>query len=151
MGNYNGLMQVISGLNLHVVQRLKLSWKSVSAKHMQVFAQMNDFMDPKCNWQNYRANLASKPLPLLPFQGLHLTDLTFIEEMPDKMPNGVINFEKMSQLGKIFQEVRRCQGALYNFEPIFEILKLIKEIKPMSEEQLWMSSKMCEPSLENPR
>ncbi len=108
-------------------------------------------MDPKCNWQNYRLVLAGRSLPLLPFQGLHLTDLTFIEEMPDRMPNGVINFEKMSQLGKVFQEIKRCQSVLYNLERVPVISECIKRLKPMSEDQLWMSSKLCEPAHETPR
>lgn len=114
LNNYNGLMvrlcgvctrvaanrillsqEMLSGLNMTPVQRLKLAWAGVEPRQMKLLDGLNKLMDPLSNWQVYRQTLKDTNPPCLPFMGLFLTDLTFIEENVSRLPNGFVNFDKV--------------------------------------------------------
>lgn len=77
------------------VQRLKLAWAGVEPRQMKLLDGLNKLMDPLSNWQVYRQTLKDTNPPCLPFMGLFLTDLTFIEENVSRLPNGFVNFDKV--------------------------------------------------------
>jgi Rap guanine nucleotide exchange factor 1 len=115
---------------------------------MAVFAELNSVMDTKLNFQNYRESLAAREPPVLPFQGVLLQDLTFIEENPDRTPSGAVNFEKMQMLGRLLGELKAYRRVRYRFTPVPVLAMFLLEVKPMSEDQLWTSSRMCEPTIQ---
>lgn len=86
---------MLSGLNMTPVQRLKLAWAGVEPRQMKLLDGLNKLMDPLSNWQVYRQTLKDTNPPCLPFMGLFLTDLTFIEENVSRLPNGFVNFDKV--------------------------------------------------------
>ena len=114
LSNYNGLMvrtplrsgitdtarpqEMLSGLNMTPVQRLKLAWAGVEPRYMKLLDNLNKLMDPLSNWQVYRQSLKDTNPPCLPFMGLFLTDLTFIEENASHLANGFVNFDKVRRV-----------------------------------------------------
>eukprot|EP01106_Pelomyxa_sp_JSP_P013882 TRINITY_DN4271_c0_g1_i1.p1 TRINITY_DN4271_c0_g1~~TRINITY_DN4271_c0_g1_i1.p1 ORF type:complete len:153 (-),score=64.77 TRINITY_DN4271_c0_g1_i1:144-566(-) len=78
------------------------------------------------NLKNYRLFLASDPVPIVPYLGMWLKDLTYIEESPDFTagkpqagssggggPGGgrvAINWEKMATVAALLARVRGCQA-----------------------------------------
>jgi len=151
LGNYNGVMEITSALNFSFIRRLKLAWKAVPSKLRKYAKQLDELMDQVGNYKNYRATLVKHTGPCVPFQGVYLTDLTFIEEKPDKLPNGHINFEKMNFIYKVFSDVKKFQAIPYNFVEVPTIQEFLKNpgvILP--DDQLWYHSKKCEPSIETP-
>ncbi len=79
-----------------------------------VLKRLDDTMDQAGSYRNYRLALAARPLPALPFQGVYLTDLTFIEEKHDRLHNGHINFEKMWSLHRVFLDIQRYQVCVFS-------------------------------------
>jgi len=145
INNFNSLMEVLSCLNIRPIARLKITWKQISPKHIQVLEELNELMKPLSNWANYRIALAECTPPFIPFQGVYLTDLTFIEENPTKQSPDIINFEKINMLGKIFVNIRRSQKEPYNFEPVPAIEEYISNMLPLNEDDIWDLSRKLEP------
>jgi len=132
MNNFNGLMGLLSGLNMNTVSRLRLSWSLVSESSKRSLEELNSLMDAMNNYKNYRSELSTlteswsgvgKSL-IIPFLGIFLRDITFIDDGNANMVGGLINFNKIELIGtilyniKLYQDVRckfKCKPLLYNF------------------------------------
>ena len=53
--------------------------------------------------------------PILPYIGLYLTDLTFIEDANKNILNDKINFSKCRKLAKVIREIQTDQQKPYEF------------------------------------
>jgi len=65
-------------------------------------------MKPEKNYLSYREKvqkLIYEKVPLVPYIGLILKDITFIDENADHLESGLINFEKVALLGNVVNEV----------------------------------------------
>ena len=76
MRNFNGVMEVIGGINMWAVTRLKQTWEQLPPRSHQIVEELNALMENKANYKNYRNALRSAPLPLMPYLGVYLRDLT---------------------------------------------------------------------------
>jgi hypothetical protein len=72
-------------------------------------------------------------------------DLTFIEENPDVVGSGLINFAKMRMISDQLLPLARLKTTPYNFTPIPEIQALLKNVKIVNDEVLYKQSKLNEP------
>jgi hypothetical protein len=77
---FNTLFEVVSGLQLQPIQRLRRSWAKISSRHSALFASLEALVDCKSNYAVYRARLHLERKPQLPYLGLYLRDLTLMEE-----------------------------------------------------------------------
>jgi son of sevenless-like protein len=139
--NYHGVMVVYSALNLGCVQTFEQTWKEVSGKHMATIKQIETLMDPSGNYKRYRETIKSSGTPLLPFQGVFLTDFTFVDEIPDRLENGMVNFEKMHIIANIFNQLVRFQKHPYNFEEVPYFTEFWKRTVVLSEAELYNAAK----------
>lgn len=80
LNNYNTLMAIVSGLNSSTISRLKKTWNTLSTKSKNIFDNLRSITDCSRNYAIYRSRLKENLPPCLPFLGLILTDITFIEE-----------------------------------------------------------------------
>lgn len=118
---------------------------------------MGSLLAPHLNYKNYRTCLENYPPPIIPIQGILLTDLTFLEENPDMIsaPNGVegeewINFSKMSLIGKIFWTVSVYQSRPFLFNEVPVIRQYLENPAIiLDEKELYLGSKNCEPMTRN--
>src|SRR3990167_5400366 len=71
MNNFNSLLEILSGINNYSVQRLKKTWKALPSKFREKFSEMEELMDNRLNYANYRKKLAecSKDASVLPYFG----------------------------------------------------------------------------------
>jgi RasGEF domain len=88
LGNFNGVMEILSSLHSAGVSRLKLSWANVSPRLMDSLARLDTLMSSQGNFANYRKALRTQPPPFIPYLGLWLTDLTFVDDSnPSFLPD----------------------------------------------------------------
>lgn len=103
-------MQIISGLSNCAVHRLEESWKYVADEKKSKFTELLKFFDSP---DACKTSMASASLPSIPFLGMYLTDLIFIEEagkMSTTMPNeslGMMNFAKNYKILKVISTIQR--------------------------------------------
>lgn len=79
MNNFSSLSSILAALNNSSVFRMKSTMAQVSDKYVKVFEALSEEMVPFRGYQLLRAALDSVSPPAIPFLGLTLTDITFIQ------------------------------------------------------------------------
>ncbi|XP_027377109.1 ras-specific guanine nucleotide-releasing factor 1 isoform X3 [Bos indicus x Bos taurus] len=87
--------------------------------------------------------------PCVPYLGMYLTDLAFIEEgTPNYTEDGLVNFSKMRMISHIIREIRQFQQTAYKIEHQAKVTQyLLDQSFVMDEESLYESSLRIEPKL----
>jgi hypothetical protein len=120
LNNYDALMCIICSLNGSVISRLRKTWDMVSTKRREMLKTLQEIVEPANNNKVLRARLQNHVPPCLPFLGMFLTDLTFVDlgnaatkQLPgagnDDQGLTVINFDKHLRTAKIIGELQRFQ------------------------------------------
>ncbi|KAH6621568.1 ras guanine nucleotide exchange factor domain-containing protein [Chaetomium sp. MPI-SDFR-AT-0129] len=112
--NYDALMAITCGLADTSVKRLKITWDAVPAKRKEMLRSLQASVDFNQNFKVLRAKLHDQVPPCLPFLGMYLTDLTFMDvgnPATKTNDNGltVINFDKHTRTAKSIGELQRFQ------------------------------------------
>jgi hypothetical protein len=79
--NFNSLKGVISGLQTKPISRLKTSWQQISRKYISILERWTELLSEQNNYQNYRALLLKCKRPAIPFLGVIIYDLTYINAL----------------------------------------------------------------------
>jgi len=79
INNFNGAMEILSALNSAPVHRLQRTWNMLPHKSWEWFEELTSLFNTSINWKAYREKLKSATPPCVPYLGLYLSDLTFIE------------------------------------------------------------------------
>lgn len=153
--NFNGTMALMSGLSNASVRRLKKTWAAISPKHMDELKEIEDTMSAAFNYKIYREIFGElekqpRPGPCIPFIGLFLRDLTFLNDgNPKKFKSGLYNFAKLRMVSERVLRMQVYQQAPYSFPPSgqTEILReYLREPSVMTDENaLYKCSLLCEP------
>jgi hypothetical protein len=130
LNNYDSLMAIICSLNSSMVQRLKKTWEMVSAKTKTRLEDLKTITDVGRNYAVLRQRLQNHVAPCIPFVGIYLTDLTFVDvgngatrQLPcDNGHEGaqVINFDKHMKTAKIIRQLQSFQVP-YRLAPVPEM------------------------------
>jgi hypothetical protein len=148
--NFNTVMEIIAGLHMSSIQRLKKTWKALSSKYTAIFEEITKFIASEGNYRNYRNALSKVELPANPYLGVYLRDLTFIEDgNPDFVEDDqFLNFEKMRMLNGVLSSIAKYQSVQYNFEPVPSIQEYIISGTSvgLSDASLHKYSLLCEAS-----
>lgn len=119
--NYDGLMAIVCSLNSSTISRLRKTWDIISDKRKETFRMLQRIVDPSQNNKILRMRLQDHVPPCLPFLGMYLTDLTFID-----MGNAAT--KKMSLAGGIVEEGSRGLTVV-NFDKHTRTAKIIGELQ----------------------
>ncbi|KAI8589182.1 ras guanine nucleotide exchange factor domain-containing protein [Geranomyces variabilis] len=156
-GNFNTAMAILSGLNTTPVSRLKKSFAHLPSRATTAYEELETALSYRSNYKNYRELEEETRPPLLPFMGLVIKDLTFLNDGNQKtLVNGLINFEKMREVWALASRIREWQRGKFPWPQDDEIiirgpgdtvtLHSYCENPPcLSEEQLLSLSKSVEP------
>ncbi|KAF2073684.1 hypothetical protein CYY_005001 [Polysphondylium violaceum] len=149
INNFNTLMEIISGLNNSSVSRLKETWKSLPTRYTNSFNQLQNFLKTDENWKLYRQAVKSKEVPCLPYMGLFLQDINFVEDGNSNIvedEHNYINFKKMTLLSNILSEIQYFQKhPYYSFQTNTYIQTFIeKDIVILPDKELYAFSKFVE-------
>ncbi|KAH8693153.1 putative ras guanine-nucleotide exchange protein [Talaromyces proteolyticus] len=117
LNNYDSLMAIICSLNSSTIVRLKRTWELVSQKTKTTLESLKEVVDVSRNYAVLRQRLQNCAPPTLPFVGVYLTDLTFVDHGNPAERNlptehggkAVINYDKHMKTAKIISELQRFQ------------------------------------------
>lgn len=141
-------MAIIAGLNKAPVSRLKNTIKEVPLKLIKKLKDFEDLMTAEGSYKNYRQLLASSTPPSIPYIGVYLIDLTYMEDGNPDMIDGRINFVKRDMVSKViqkFQEHQQMSNAGDSFsEELMQLLWSIPAASNEYERLLWEQSKSKE-------
>uniref|UniRef100_A0A6B2L305 Ras-GEF domain-containing protein n=1 Tax=Arcella intermedia TaxID=1963864 RepID=A0A6B2L305_9EUKA len=153
--NFNGCQEIIAGFGSSAVYRLHKSWGKLNKNEKQLIAQFNAIKETMSNnksYNRYRTELKHINPPCVPYLGVFLTDLTFIEEgNPDYLAtvdgrNDIINFDKMRKVAAVIEKILIYQPVSYNFEKVNVIYEhLQNSLSEMDEKSAFDISRQLEP------
>lgn len=114
LNNFNGIMEVLAGLRSSSVHRLKKTWALLHKDKLKAFEELLDLMSPDGNYTKFRKFLHSQiSPPCIPYLGVYLTDLTFLEDgNPDNVAE-LINFDKRRRVAAVIKEIKQYQQEPY--------------------------------------
>uniref|UniRef100_K7FXN2 Ras protein specific guanine nucleotide releasing factor 1 n=1 Tax=Pelodiscus sinensis TaxID=13735 RepID=K7FXN2_PELSI len=147
--NYNAVLEITSSLNRSAIFRLKKTWLKVSKQTKALIDKLQRLGASEGRFKNLREALKNCDPPCVPYLGMYLTDLAFIEEgTPNYTEDGLVNFSKMRMISHIIREIRQFQQTSYKIEHQAKVTQyLLDQSFVMDEESLYESSLRIEPKL----
>jgi len=104
-------------------------------------------MSSNHGFKAYRDTIAKVKGPCIPYLGIFLTDITFIEEGNPHLINGLINFNKRAHLYGVMSKIQNFQTTPFNFCYVHQIQSLLKDFQGRitTDEEMWRFSTLREP------
>ncbi|CAL1536377.1 unnamed protein product [Lymnaea stagnalis] len=140
--NFNSYLAILSALDSAPVARLE--WQKQNIEALQEFCQL---IDSSSSFRAYRQALAETEPPCIPYLGLILQDLTFVNiGNPDKLQDGSINFAKHWQQFNILDSMRRFRTSSYQLKRHDKIMSMLNNFENyLNEDLLWQISQKIKP------
>ncbi|XP_032197781.1 ras-specific guanine nucleotide-releasing factor 1 isoform X2 [Mustela erminea] len=147
--NYNAVLEITSSMNRSAIFRLKKTWLKVSKQTKALIDKLQKLVSSEGRFKNLREALKNCDPPCVPYLGMYLTDLAFIEEgTPNYTEDGLVNFSKMRMISHIIREIRQFQQTAYKIEHQVKVTQyLLDRSFVMDEDSLYESSLRMEPKL----
>jgi DNA-directed RNA polymerase subunit H (RpoH/RPB5) len=146
ISNFNAVMEIIGGLGNAAIIRLKHTWKEVDRQKFAELERLRRYSEQ--NYRDLRAAVHSAPQPVIPFLGVYLTDLTYVEDGAVNRVGHLINFQKLSKIAEYILEIQQYQQGAYNFVPISILQNYILKMKLLTNEEAFSLSLKYEPRLD---
>ncbi|TVY19832.1 Cell division control protein 25 [Lachnellula arida] len=127
LNNFSTLTSIISALGTAPIHRLKRTWDQVPQKSLTILEVMRRLMGSTKNFGEYRESLHLANPPCIPFFGVYLTDLTFIEDgIPSIIKkSSLINFAKRAKTAEVIRDIQQYQNVPYPLQPVPELQEYI--------------------------
>ncbi|XP_063101348.1 ras-specific guanine nucleotide-releasing factor 2 isoform X1 [Cavia porcellus] len=147
--NYNGVLEITSALNRSAIYRLKKTWAKVSKQTKALMDKLQKTVSSEGRFKNLRETLKNCNPPAVPYLGMYLTDLAFIEEgTPNFTEEGLVNFSKMRMISHIIREIRQFQQTSYRIDHQPKVTQyLLDKALIIDEDTLYELSLKIEPRL----
>ncbi|XP_047397999.1 ras-specific guanine nucleotide-releasing factor 1 isoform X3 [Sciurus carolinensis] len=123
--------------------------EDINARTKALIDKLQKLVSSEGRFKNLREALKNCDPPCVPYLGMYLTDLAFIEEgTPNYTEDGLVNFSKMRMISHIIREIRQFQQTAYKIEHQAKVTQyLLDQSFVMDEESLYESSLRIEPKL----
>uniref|UniRef100_M3ZL43 Ras protein specific guanine nucleotide releasing factor 1 n=1 Tax=Xiphophorus maculatus TaxID=8083 RepID=M3ZL43_XIPMA len=149
--NYNAVLEITSSLNRSSVFRLKKTWLKVSKQTKALIDKLQKLVSSEGRFKNLREALKNCDPPCVPYLGMYLTDLAFIEEgTPNYTEDNLVNFSKMRMISHIIREIRQFQQTAYKVDLQPKVAQyLLDKSFVLDEESMYEASLRIEPKVPN--
>jgi son of sevenless-like protein len=145
LNNFNAIFEIVSGLQNAAVHRLRKTWEAISTRERKEYERLVDLVSRDNNYRSIRRAILDVKPPCIPYIGVFLTDLTFIEDGNPDILNGKINFIKRRKLAMLIRDIQTYQQTPYKLHHLPQLQEQLRNIKPMQEDQLYSQSLIIEP------
>lgn len=152
INNLHSLFAVISALKSASVHRLKESWLLVSRKDQQQLDRLSQLFDESDNWAALRKCINQFKLPGIPYLGIFLTDIIYIDLLhPSK--SGEECHARETKMNNVLRVLSSYQSSNYSFiSPVPPTLRYLQsrryidELQNIFEEDQYKKSLNLEPA-----
>jgi son of sevenless-like protein len=151
LSNLHGMFAVVAGLSGAAVSRLRRTWDLVysSRKTAEMWEDLVSLASPQANFGRYRDIVRSLSPPAVPYVGVYLADLLFIQEgNPNKLVadgEELVNFVKHRMLADVLSDCRKFQLVPYNLRVCPPVSQYLEQQRNLDEERLFGLSLRVEP------
>lgn len=153
LNNFNGVMQMLAALQNSSVHRLYKAWELLPQRFFDMFESMSLLMNGNAgqgNFKQYRDTLKMCVPPCVPYLGVYLTDLTFLNEgNPDFLDadKTMINVQKMMKISRVVRNITMFQQTPYCLATVDFMKEFIMNSPIMSEQEQYNRSIELEPKM----
>jgi len=141
MNNFNSYLAILSALDSAPIRRLE--WQKNITDGLKEYCSL---IDSSSSFRAYRLALGEASPPCIPYIGLVLQDLTFVQIGNPDLLEGKINFAKRWQQFNILDNLRRFKKEQYHIARNEEIILFFGEFEEyLSEDDMWALSETIKP------
>lgn len=137
--NYNSSFSVFLGLTCHAVQRLKDGIEPKLGKdYKEMLSHLRRFFSSTNNMELLRKRQEEAMLPAVPYMGIYLGDVFFLEELSDYTDpeKTIFNLKKYEMFAKKLSKVQSFKEP-YGFHKVDSIYNFIRDLPAISEEKIY--------------
>ena len=126
--NYDTVFAIVCSLDSTNIKRMRKTWEAVSQKSKSRLDELKRVVDFTKNFSTLRQSLQTQVPPCIPFMGMYLTDLTFVDHGNQATRDlsrehgtiAVINLDKHMRTAKIISDLQHFQIA-YRLTEVSEL------------------------------
>ncbi|KAG7313002.1 hypothetical protein JYU34_000079 [Plutella xylostella] len=142
LNNLHSLFAVVSALQSASIYRLTKTWALLSKKDKQQFDRLAELFGEKDNWTALRDYLRSISLPCIPYLGIFLTDLVYIDiAHPAGSPH------RVAKMAVVLKALERYQTSEYDIAPIPTVANYLNSVRYIEELQKFLEDDQYKLSL----
>jgi hypothetical protein len=146
LNNFNSLVSLMSALGNSAVHRLKHTFAGLSEEATRQLNELREVTKVDGNRKNYRAALGLVTGPCIPFIGVTLTDITFMDDANSSFNGDLVNVNKFERLYDMLSGLLSFQSNSYSdLEPNEQLQNFLHELPHSNEEDLFKLSLLREP------
>ncbi|XP_055644260.1 ras-specific guanine nucleotide-releasing factor 2-like isoform X2 [Toxorhynchites rutilus septentrionalis] len=147
MHNFNGVLQICAAFTNAAVFRLKKTWDKVPRTIKSTITKLQAVVCSDGRFRVMRETLHRCDPPCIPYLGMYLTDLSFIEEgTPDFTPEHLLNFSKMRMIAHVIREIRHFQQTPYKIVHIPKVTSYLLDTSLLlDDDEMYRKSLLIEP------
>jgi len=145
LNNFHLLMAILSAFFSSPLLRLKWTKEKLSKRTKQILKSLEELMSMEKAFKNYRSALKNAEAPCIPYIGVYLTDLVFIEDGNPNLVGKRMNFVKQKYIYNIVSTVQRYQKFPYNLAIVQPIQNLYDSSPKNGNQELFDLSLLREP------
>ncbi|GAM21618.1 hypothetical protein SAMD00019534_047930 [Acytostelium subglobosum LB1] len=129
MNNFHSLMAIYGGINNTTVWRTKAVRKDLSKQQQETYLELEKLFHSENNYKAYRVAYKDGKPHCIPFLGIHLRDLAFVDEGSADKIDHMINLNKRRIMYRVITNTMKYQTVTYNFLKVHQIALFLTDLK----------------------